>query len=521
MSTLTLRIPPAGSPSSDDASDTRMRPSRVRFSARWVLAGVLLAQALLSARTIPTADDDEALYIRSGHILWNGIQQGIPTTHWGMHSYFSGTPELYPVLASWIDSAFGLDGVRALSLVCMLSTTALLYLTTKHLLGTRVALWAAALFAVLPSVLELNVLATYDAPALALLALALWIVVRCDGSRLYLLAAPVLALAIAVKYASAMFLPAIAVLAALAALRRYGRWPWSAASRVVLLPALVAALIGAALALFGTAGLEGLESTTTDRRISTDATVSAGQVFHIVFQLAWWLLALACLGAVLFALKDASNKYPGRWCRICYGTVLCCTAVLVPAYQAHIHTTTALGKHTAFALMFAAPLAGIALDRMVVPYLPNVLFFLVGAGVVGLAVFGTDKATQLSHWYPDTTKLIQALKDEVGPDGKYLVDPNNPPKYYLADRTQPDQWTELTWIDYTDPQGHKLTGFDAYRTAIENGYFSLAVMNDHSGHDMSKRLIPVLEKSGKYHLLQTIPNEDNSGKGEFQIWGRK
>ncbi|MBT2469812.1 glycosyltransferase family 39 protein [Streptomyces sp. ISL-66] len=518
MTTQSVAVEPHGPEASSAASRQAWNPSRQRLFTRLALFGILLVQALLSARTISTADDDEALYIRSGHILWNGVQHGVATTHWGMHTYFSGAPELYPVLAGWIDSALGLTGVRAFSLLCMLSATALLYLATRRLFGVRVALWTAVMYAVLPTVLELNVLATYDAPAVALLSLAVWIVVRSDKSQAYLLAAPVVTLAVGVKYASLIFLPAIAGLAALAALRRCGRWNWWAASRVLVLPTLVVAFLGAALHVFGTAHLDGLRSTTTNRVQSVD---TARTVFDVSLQLGGLMFFTACLGAFLYARLDATEATPGRWWRICYGILLCGTALVIPAYQAHLHTTTALGKHIAYALLFAAPLAGIAIDRFIGPYVPNLFLYLVGAGIVALAVQGTIKATELSRWYPDTTQLMQSLKGRVTPDGKYLVDPNNPPKYYLAGQTRPEQWTELTWIDYTDPEGQKRVGLEAYLDAIANGYFDLAVLNDHEGHDMSLRLIPELEKSGKYRLLETIPNEDNGGRGEFQIWGRK
>ncbi|MER7176601.1 glycosyltransferase family 39 protein [Streptomyces mesophilus] len=480
--------------------------------------GILLAQALLSARGFPGPDQDEALYTHTGKLIWDGFLQGVPTTHWGAHGFFSGAPELYPVLAGRLDSAFGLTGVRTFSLLCMLATTGLLYLITRQLFGGRTALWTAAMYAVLPSVLELNVLATYDAPAVALLALACWIAVRCGPSRAYVLAAPVAALAIAVKYAALMFLPAIAVLAALTALRHRGRWHWPAAARALVLPALVAAVLGAAMALFGTAHLQGARSTTTGRAQSAD---SAEAVLRISLQLGGWLFALAGIGAVLYALRDPSGTTPGRWWRVTYASAMVLTAVLVPLYQAHLHTTVALGKHLAYALLFVAPLAGLAIDRFVGPYLPNLLCFLVAAGLVGLAVYGTNKATDLSRWFPDTSELARTLEPMVNAKGKYLAEPGNPMKYYFSETTAPDQWTELTWIDYTDPQGRKRQGFDAYRSAIRNGHFDLAVLDDHPGHDMSQRLIPELEKSGKYRLERTVANEDNSGPGEFQVWVRE
>ena len=64
------------------------------------------------------------------------------------------------------------------SLLAMLGTTTLLYSMSRQLFNERVALCSAALFSITESAIFLGNFATYDAPALFLLALAAWIVVR-------------------------------------------------------------------------------------------------------------------------------------------------------------------------------------------------------------------------------------------------------------------------------------------------------------------------------------------------------
>src|SRR5262249_13469466 len=75
----------------------------------------------------------------------------------------------------------GLAGARALSLVFMLGATALLWAAAGRLFGHGAAFFAAALFATLGPVLHLGAFATYDAPALFLVALAAWCVIRAPG----------------------------------------------------------------------------------------------------------------------------------------------------------------------------------------------------------------------------------------------------------------------------------------------------------------------------------------------------
>jgi 4-amino-4-deoxy-L-arabinose transferase-like glycosyltransferase len=193
-------------------------PRRRAWVGRGVLLGVLLLQALLSLRLQNTVFEDEALYLYAGHLELNHLLHGSPT-YTDFATYFSGTPVLYPVLAAAVDSFLGLAGARALSLAFMLAVTALLYSISRLLFNERVALCAAAAFAVVQSTEFLGNFATYDAPAIFLMALASWIVVRTARGSAWvtgLLAAPVLALAVAVKYATLLFLPSVVILAVLA-----------------------------------------------------------------------------------------------------------------------------------------------------------------------------------------------------------------------------------------------------------------------------------------------------------------
>ena len=97
---------------------------------RWALGVVLLVQAGLSVRLVwtDTAFQDEALYLRAGHLEW---------AHWLHHApipdfpaYFSGAPVAYPLLGALADGAGGLAAARLLSLAFMLGATALLWATT-------------------------------------------------------------------------------------------------------------------------------------------------------------------------------------------------------------------------------------------------------------------------------------------------------------------------------------------------------------------------------------------------------
>ncbi len=180
------------------------RPSqRRKWISRGVLLAILLMQAVLSLRLRNTAFEDEAQYLYAGKLEIAYLFHHVPLPL-DYASYFSGAPVLYPVLGAAANNVGGLAAARAVSLLEMLATTALLFAISRRLFNERVAICAALLFSVTESVTYLGNFATYDASCLFLLAVSAWIMVRTAVSRwpLFLLAAPVAALAVATKYAA-------------------------------------------------------------------------------------------------------------------------------------------------------------------------------------------------------------------------------------------------------------------------------------------------------------------------------
>src|SRR6266566_1826344 len=253
--------PPAGPPG-------RYTPGRrTTMISRLLLLGILSLQAVLSLRLRNTAFEDESLYLYAGNMELQHLLHGA-ALYGGFSSYFSGAPVLYPMAAAALDQLGGLTAARALSLFEMLATTALLYALTRRLFNERIALCAAALFSVSEAVIFLGNFATFDATCLFLLACASWIVVRTAAFRwpLFLLAAPLAALAVAVKYAGLLFVPTIALLPALAGWPERGR-------RVLVYPlgfgVAVAGLLYAAVRLGGTAYMAAIKRTKNNRAQGT------------------------------------------------------------------------------------------------------------------------------------------------------------------------------------------------------------------------------------------------------------
>ena len=218
----------------------------------------------------------------------------------------------------------GLDGARVLSLVFMLGATALLYATAGRLAGRWAAFFAAGLFAVLGPTLHLGSFATYDAMALFLVALAAWLVVRAgdrvDATLWMAGAGVVLALANLTSYPSALFDPVVILLALVVALPKPGGR--QAASRALILLAIVAVLVSGALLLGGSRYLHGAEVTTLTRAPAQDSPLAV-----VRNSFAWTgFIAVAAVCGVVYAWVSQ----PGT-ARAWLMTLLAAAIVLVPA----------------------------------------------------------------------------------------------------------------------------------------------------------------------------------------------
>jgi 4-amino-4-deoxy-L-arabinose transferase-like glycosyltransferase len=486
--------------------------ARRTWVSRAVLAGILCLQAVLSLRMHNTAFEDEALYLYSGHmeiVHWlHGVsQQG------NYAAVFSGAPVLYPVLGALADAVGGLAAARHVSLLAMLGSTALLYSMSRRLFNERVALCAAAMFSVTESAIFLGNFATYDAPAIFLLALAAWITVRTAPWRwpAYLFAAPVAALAVATKYAALLFVPTIAALTCLAALPYLGR-------RTLLRPAVfgiaVAGLLAAALQLAGHGYRQGISFTTTSRASGTTPTST---LLHMSLLWGGLPFAAALIGAVAYARRPRTEPNEivaepgGTLRRTVLGVVLVGTALLAPAEQIHLHTFVSLQKHIGFGLLFAAPMAGVGLVRIMGDHFRRVQL---GIAVWAIALcLGMTQATQLYGDWPNSSQMVHDIALAAHPGAHYLVEAPEVPTYYLLGNpdAQPDQFTSTYYIGYADPQvGKFLTGDAGYVAALKAGYFQVVSYNYLTTPGVDQVLAKTLQTDPLYRLEAVIPNATDS-----------
>lgn len=468
---------------------------------RWPVLVVLAVQVCLSVRFVwsNTAFQDEALYLRAGHLEWAHWMHGAPIPNFP--SYFSGSPVIYPPLGALADSVGGLAAARILSLCFMLGVTSLLWATTDRLYGQRAALLAAALFATLAGTQFLGAFATFDAMALLLLAFAAWLGVRSVDSqfpvRIVLLIATgaVLAAADAVKYATALFTPVVVVVVALAVWRRCGLGVAVTAGLAVLGSWLTLVTVG----IFA-GGRDYWLGITTSTLYRPESDVALTTILQRAYVWTSLILVLAVLGAVFATRSETRGKL--------LPAALALAAFLAPAEQARLHTTVGLQKHVVFGAWFAAIAAGYAMARMSRVDRGRGWAAVMALPIAASTLFGSmGQAASLYKVWPNSAPVITALRSAIRDHpANYLAEDYDVEAYYLRTDVPWQRWSSTYYFRY--PGSHP--GAASYRAAISSHYFSLVILDFGDTVATDKEIVADMRHTGGYQVL--------AHAGRFTIW---
>jgi hypothetical protein len=198
--------------------------------------------------------------------------------------------------------------------------------------------------------------------------------------------------------------------------------------------------------------------------------------------------------------------------------VLTGTALLAPAYQAHLHTDISFQKHIGFGLFFAAPMAGVGLSRILGDHLRRPHF---AVGIWSLAlVLGLVQSGHLYQVWPNSTQFVRAFSQYLKPNARYLVEVPEVPIYYLLGHpdAQPRQFTSTFYINYVNKKGVLLTGTVGFTAAVDAGYFHVVAYNDEVTAAADAVLAEALQASKDYYLAAVIHITDVYGPGDYYIW---
>jgi hypothetical protein len=468
----------------------QVRITRAAARTPWPLLAVLAVQAALSASMVRarTAFGDEALYLSAGHLEWSHWWHGTEIPAYP--AWFSGAPVIYPPIGAVADSLGGLVAARLLSLVFMLGVTSFVWGTATRLLqDRRASFFAAALFAVLAPTLHLGSYATYDAMALLLLAVATWWAAGVRNGqhvvRRTVAAGILLALANATKYATILYDPTVLCVAALSS------WPgagWKVAvRRAAFLAAAAAAVLAVLLALGGRGYLTGIRVTTIGRAHGPDSA-------WLVLADAWSWTVVVLVPAVIAPAAGAVRR---RWPQALLLAVLALSALLAPADQARIQTTTSLSKHVDFGAWFAAIAAGYLLSGL--SRRPKVMAVLL-ATLIPVTAVGAVQANAMINW-PDVTGLVKVVRPMTSHGGHFLVETTYVLQYYLPKTT----WRQWSNTENANPE--------SYQRAIARHYFSVVILSFTQTQAVDYAITLDLSAAG-YHLAAKV----HSGPTVFYVW---
>jgi 4-amino-4-deoxy-L-arabinose transferase-like glycosyltransferase len=487
-------------------------------SGRKILLIILAVQAALSLRLVwaNTAFQDEALYLWGGHLELAHLLHGAPVP--GFQTYFSGAPVFYPVLAALADNVGGLAAARLLSLGLMLAATVLCYATARRIYSRRAALFAAGLFAGTGAAQFLGAFATYDALAIFLLAGATWLGVRSAScalparAALLTLAAVLLSLADAAKYAAALFDPVVIAVIALTVWQH--RRLRSGLLAGAFVTAVTLALLDAVLNLGGYSYWSGITLTTLTRPVGDSTALG------ILYDSVGWVGVVMLLG-IVGALVTA--HFYRSWAMRLLGVTLVGAIFLAPAEQARIHVFTSLFKHVGFGAWFGSIVAGYAIASLAsaVPAGKAQRAMRSGATAVGLsAVLGVAlSGTHFAEW-PNSAAFVAKLRPAIaahpGPD---LLENESVPAYYLGAKLPWQTLDDTSFFKFIDPDtGATVTGTAAYASAIKQGYFAVVALAASAPVDQA--VTSDLRDNPSYKLQSVLPFATSSYRNSYRIWVR-
>jgi 4-amino-4-deoxy-L-arabinose transferase-like glycosyltransferase len=497
-------------------SITRKQVKASVIPSSWPLILILAMQAIISVATLHnTAFQDEGLYLYAGRQIFHYWMGGpVPLDHYAF--YFSGYPDVYPVIGGVLDMIGGLELARSFSLFCMMGVNTIIYYSTKKFFQLPAAIFASATYASLGTVLFVSRLATFDALCLFLIVLATACAYQVSSSRhpwLALMIGPLLVLSILAKYAAMLFtLPVLGILVFCSI--TYLGW-WRMLLRLAMAVGTLAMSLFVAYKIMDKAAFHAIAGSTTNRVALIQKPPQ--ELFMHVLQMGGIVYAAALLGVVLVFYRYQRFRL--------IALLLFASSWLVPAYHIYKQEGVSIDKHLAFSLFFAMPLAGYALAWLS-GYMQrtfsnsNGRYWLAGLSVV-LVVFilGVQQSQTIYASWADTSALSYALHTQMRDDsGRFLVEDIEVARYDARDITQLWQWNGVYYFYYVNAAHQQLLGDPAVTQAIQDRYFALVELSFNYQPAEAHFIAQQLAISRNYDLIARIPFQNSFGTGHFFLW---
>lgn len=494
----------------------RTRAKAITLPAFWPLMLILGLQATISLATMHnTAFQDEGLYLYAGRQIIHYWMGGpVPLDRYAF--YFSGYPDVYPIIGGALDMIGGLELARLFSLICMMGVNIIVYYSTQKFFQRPAAIFASAAYASLGTVLYVGRLATFDSLCLFLIALAAAIAYSVSTSRHPWLAAtigPVLVLSILAKYAAMLFaLPVLGILV-FCSLAFQGWWRMLLRLALALLSLVIGLLV--AYRVMDHLAFHAIQGSTTNRVALIPKPRL--EMFMHVLQMCGIVYAAALVGVVL-----VFRHY--RRFRL-MAVLLFGSSWLVPAYHIYEQETVSIDKHLAFGVFFAMPLAGCALAWLS-GYLQSALsharahYWLSGLSVILLIfILGGQQTQTLYASWANTSDLRYALHTQLRDgSGRILAEDIEVARYDAEDITEAWQWNGVYYFYYVTATHQQLLGNPALIQAIHDRYFAIVELSFNYQTSQAIFIAQQMAASRNYDLIATIPFQNSFGTGHFYLF---
>jgi hypothetical protein len=495
---------------------TRIQVKASVIPSFWPLIVILAMQAIISVATLHnTAFQDEALYLYAGRQIFHYWMGGpAPLDRYAF--YFSGYPDVYPVIGGVLDMIGGLELARAFSLFCMMGVNTIIYFSTQKLFQRPAAILASATYASLGTVLFVGRLATFDALCLFLITLAAGVAYLVSTSRhpwLALMVGPLLVLSVLAKYAAMLFVfPVLGILVFCSI--AYQGW-WRMLPRLALAIVSLVISLAAAYHFMDKLAFHAIAGSTTNRVALIQK--SPQELFMHVLQMGGIVYAAAFLGLVLVFFRYQRFRL--------VALVLYASSWLIPAYHIYKQEAVSLDKHLAFGLFFAMPLAGFALAWLS-GYIQRTLtnsngrYWLAGLAVVLLVLtLGAQQSQTIYAGWADTSSLSYVLHTQMRDgSGRFLVEDIEVARYDAKDVTEQWQWNGVYYFYYVNAAHQQLLGNEALTQAIKDRYFALVELSFNYQPAQAQFIAQQMASSRNYDLIARVLFQNSYGTGHFYIF---
>lgn len=419
---------------------------------------------------------DEAIYILLGKKFLSGQLQEVAESI----SWVGGFPFFYPAISAFFYAAYGILATRFFNVILGTVAVLLFYQFTKQLALFKknqiVGLVATSFLATSAMPIFLSRLAIYDSLSFTLFMAGLVILQKAmtsDKKSWFFYAALLLFSAFLAKYTVAIFFLPLLLVARV-------RYFWLPLVLLTLSYLLI--------------NFTHLKEFFVSQAIGEKA--NAQEILNNFWQYTNLAYILSIPGLIFLISKGKG--------------VLVATLFLASLLPLGVHLLArnmlSVAQHSFFSLVFILPIVGATFSSILQKYHQTGLLITILVILFNL-YSSLPQVWQLESSWPNTTKMIEVLKNKISPQDKILAEADDVVTLGLENKLPSENISGPFVFSYKD-----LGGLEAYLKAVDDGYFKFVELD---GTNFSQDIILEIEKklSTKYFLI--------FDDGKIKLWQLK